>query len=243
MTTTSEYLYPNPRRTVRPVAKRSIVIIAVAAALAACSPIKNGPKQAVSVEEAHPITVESEVVSLMLPLDTNPGKLTPQSRAEVRAFLASYKSRGHGAFSITKPGSDDMRSKASRVASAVDKLADGLGVGDYQLTEAFYTPEDGQSNPPVILSFMRYVATASACGDWSDDAATSWANTRMPNFGCSTQNNLAAMVIDPRDLQVPRTLDPADSQRRQKVIEDYRSGLSTASERTEQESGQVSEVE
>ncbi len=219
------------------------VALAVVAALAACSPLKNGPKQAISVEEAHPITVESEVVSLMVPLDENPGRLSPQARAQVREFVASYKSRGHGAFSITTPGAQETRAQAARVARAIDKLADDLGVADYLVTQASYTPEGGQSNAPIILSFMRYVATASACGDWSDDAATSYSNTRMPNFGCATQNNLAAMVIDPRDLQTPRTLDPADVQRRQKVVEDYRSGQSTASERTEQESGQVSEVE
>ncbi len=233
-------------RTVRKQTKagaRSAILVGVVAALVACSPLKNGPKQAISVEEAHPIQVDSEVASMMVPLDTNPGKLSPQTRHEVRAFLASYKSRGHGAFSITKPGDETSRGNAARVARAIDKLADELGVGDHLVTQAFYTPEDGQNNAPIILSYLRYVATASACGDWSDDAATSYSNTRMPNFGCATQNNLAAMVIDPRDLQVPRTLDPADVNRRQKVIEDYRSGQSTGSERTEQESGQVSEVE
>ena len=223
--------------------KRGGVLAAIFLAAVACSPIKNGPKQAISVEEQHPIRVDSEVVSLMVSLDDNPGKLSPKARAEVKAFLGHYKSRGHGAFSITKPGDDASRTNSTRLARAITKLADDVAVSDAALTEAFYTPEDGQNNAPVILSFMRYVATASACGDWSDDAATSYANTRMPNHGCATQNNLAAMVIDPRDLEVPRTLDPADVDRRQKVIADYRAGQSTGSERTEQESGQVSEVE
>lgn len=222
---------------------RSSVIAGVILAVAACSPIKNGPKQAISVEQAHPIKVDSEVVSLMVSLETNPGKLSPETRAEVRNFLASYKSRGHGAFSVTKPGTDEQRNQASRVARAINKVADDLGVSDAATVEAFYTPSAGQSNAPIILSYMRYVATASACGDWSDDAATSYSNERMPNFGCATQNNLAAMLIEPRDLIVPRTLDPADVNRRKAVLDDYRTGLSTASERTEQESGQVSEVE
>ena len=126
--------------TVNTVLKRSSLVICVATALVACSPIKNGPKQAISVEEAHPISVDSEVVSLMLPLDENPGKLSPKARAEVRQFLANYKSRGHGAISITKPGDDGVRAQASRVAGAIDKLADGLGVPDHQVTQAFYTP-------------------------------------------------------------------------------------------------------
>ena len=225
------------------VLKRSGILVGIVLAAVACSPIKNGPQQAISVEEQHPIQVDSEVVSLMVSLDENPGKLSPRTRAEVKSFLGHYKSRGHGAFSITKPGDDTSRSNSARLARAITKLADDMAVSDAALSEAFYTPEDGQANAPVILSFMRYVATASACGDWSDDASTSYANTRMPNHGCATQNNLAAMLIDPRDLQVPRTLDPADVGRRQKVVEDYRAGQSTGSERTEQESGQVSEVE
>ena len=223
--------------------KRGGILASIVIAAVACSPIKNGPKQAISVEQQHPIRVDSEVVSLMVSLDENPGKLSPKSRAEVTAFLGHYKARGHGAFSITKPGDDASRTNSARLARAITRLADDQAVSDAALTEAFYTPEDGQDNAPVILSFMRYVATASACGDWSDDASTSYANTRMPNHGCATQNNLAAMVLDPRDLEVPRTLDPADVGRRQKVIADYRAGQSTGSERTEQESGQVSEVE
>ena len=54
--------------------------------------------------------------------------------------------------------------------------------------------------------------------------------------------NLAAMVADPRDLVAPRTMGVGDTGRRLDVIERYRAGESTASERSEHESGAVSNV-
>jgi pilus assembly protein CpaD len=44
------------------------------------------------------------------------------------------------------------------------------------------------------------------------------------NFGCSTQQNLAAMVENPEDLVQPRASTPAYAARRQTVIEKYRKG-------------------
>ena len=52
--------------------------------------------------------------------------------------------------------------------------------------------------------------------------------------------NLAAMVSDPADLLGARRSDPADTLRRIEVLDLYRAGQSTATERSESESGAVS---
>ena len=50
------------------------------------------------------------------------------------------------------------------------------------------------------------------------------------------------MVADPRDLLGPRRFDPADANRAATVIGKYQQGQPTAAEKTEAQSGAVSDV-
>jgi pilus assembly protein CpaD len=67
-------------------------------------------------------------------------------------------------------------------------------------------------------------------------------NPSPVNFGCATQNNLAAMVADPADLVMPRTMTASDAQRRGTVFEKYRKGEITATTRDQHDSAALSEV-
>ena len=86
------------------------------------------------------------------------------------------------------------------------------------------------SNDDIILSFTRYVATASPCGVWSGVKAADYRNLRSPNMGCATMNNYAAMIADPHDLIAPADVAPVDGQSAVRAIQLYREGLATASE-------------
>jgi len=95
----------------------------------------------------------------------------------------------------------------------------------------------------VDVSFIAYKARARECGDdWSENLAFSADNLTNKNFGCSIQRNIAAMVSDPRDLLGPRRFDPADANRAATVIGNYQQGKPTAAEKTDDQSGAVSEV-
>jgi pilus assembly protein CpaD len=67
----------------------------------------------------------------------------------------------------------------------------------------------GASKAPVQLTYIRSVAITKECGDWSTDLATTSNNELHQNYGCATQNNIAAMVVNPNDLVVPRQMTPA----------------------------------
>jgi pilus assembly protein CpaD len=54
--------------------------------------------------------------------------------------------------------------------------------------------------------------------------ANTTANRQYFDYGCASQQNLAAMVADPLDLLYPRASSPADAERRGTVLEDYRNG-------------------
>ena len=82
---------------------------------------------------------------------------------------------------------------------------------------------------------MRVVAEVGPCGEWPEDLGVapvptlgtlppSMENRPYWNFGCATQHNLAASVVNPEDLIQPRAETAPMAARRQTVIEKYRKG-------------------
>jgi pilus assembly protein CpaD len=94
---------------------------------------------------------------------------------------------------------------------------------------------------PVILTYESFEAISPECGHWQQNTANTYANRPFPNFGCASQQNLAAMVANPRDLVEPRGMTPADAGRRDVVLGAWRKGEKTQSERSKDDTGQVSE--
>jgi pilus assembly protein CpaD len=64
----------------------------------------------------------------------------------------------------------------------------------------------------------------------------------MPDFGCSVQQNIAAMVADPKDLVAPREMGPGDAVRRATLVKQYETGAVTAAAKSQDQSGAVSTV-
>jgi pilus assembly protein CpaD len=64
-------------------------------------------------------------------------------------------------------------------------------------------------------------------------------NLPYPNFGCAQQHNLAAQVANPADLLGPRTVEPADGERRAVVFDKFRQGRPTPAEKSQDERIQV----
>ncbi len=80
------------------------------------------------------------------------------------------------------------------------------------------------------------------CGDWSTNWADTASNRVSPNLGCASQNNLAAMVSDPRDLMAPRALSDRDNIRRATVFDKYEKGEISSAQKSDAQSGSVSTV-
>jgi pilus assembly protein CpaD len=94
----------------------------------------------------------------------------------------------------------------------------------------------------IELNYITYEAHVDPCGDWSMNWADTGSNQSTPNFGCSVQNNIAAMVADPRDLVAPRAMDDASATRRAAVLGHYEKGETTAATKSSDQSGSVSSV-
>lgn len=88
------------------------------------------------------------------------------------------------------------------------------------------------SGAMVTLSFHRKVAVTTECGDWSENLASTMANTQYPNQGCAIQQNIAAMVANPEDFETPRSMSPATGASRSTAMKKYNTGNAAASSTT-----------
>lgn len=210
---------------------RFALIACSAVALSACAggPF-NGAQHAETVAQMHPISVDSQVVTLTIDADPSTVDLSDMDKARLRAFVAAYMNNGHGPLTITAPsgGADDF--DGQEAASDIRKALNNAGVPWSSLTGATYRTSGATAGGQLVLSFTRYVATASECGVWSGLKERDFRNLRTPNFGCATMNNIAAMLGDPRDLVEPTAQGERDAEFATRAVGLYRSGDLTASE-------------
>lgn len=216
------------------------IVLALSAALAGCGGFNGVEEAQYDASYTHPISVEADVATLNVGVVNGQPGLVPSEKAAIESFAAAYRQRGHGPLSISTPSGSPNAGAAAVALSDVRDILNENGVSNLAYTPYRASGADGSA--PLILSFKHYVATPAACGNWSENYAFDPSNGLPPNHGCATQNNLAVMVADPSDLVGPREMTPADAERRNTVLEKYRAGEPTATQRSDQDSGAVSEV-
>ena len=206
-----------------------IATASAAALLAGCAGAWNGAEQAMTVAEEHPISVDSQVVTLTIAIDPATNELTSLDKARLRAFADAYMNGGHGPLTVTAPAGTSNDGGARDLAVDVRNYLNEVGVDWAAINGASYRAGDDRGKE-LILSYTHYVATASECGIWKGMRARDYANRQSPNFGCATQNNLAAMIADPRDLITPADGAPPDAAFRIRGVKLYREGEVTSSQ-------------
>jgi pilus assembly protein CpaD len=203
--------------------------------LAACStPITNGPEASFDPNTHFPVAVAPQMMTLRLPYDGRSSDLDQNTSAQVARFAADYLDHGSGAIAVSAP--TRLREAPNDVA---DRLVE-LGVPRDRILVG--NQDEPGALDSVKLTYIRYTAQAPACGDWSENEGFTAANTVSPNFGCATQHNIAAQIADPRDLVSPRPVTPDDAQRRLQVLQKYRKGETTITQKTQAQSGAISDV-
>ncbi|MBI1366931.1 MAG: hypothetical protein GC153_13370 [Alphaproteobacteria bacterium] len=199
------------------------------AALAGCAGAWNGEREALSIAQRHPIAVDSQVVTLTLPLDPDHPELSAMDKARLAAFADSYMTSGHGQLTITTPSGAGSGAVSEQRAAYIRKFLDDRGVSSDAVSNVSYRVGSNEGRD-IILSYTHYVATPPDCGIWKGMQARDYANLVSPNFGCAAQHNLAAMIADPHDLIAPADSTPPDSNARVRMIGKYRAGQVTASD-------------
>ena len=202
--------------------------------IAACANVANGPQDAISITDRFPITVEPQMQSLRVPYNAARRTLDDAGNAVVMQFAHDYLENGAGAISVSAPRRlpDAPNAVVTRLVS-LGVPRDRIMIGN---DDALSTADE------VRVTYIRYQARAEPCGNWSANLGDTAANKPMPNLGCATQHNLAAMVADPRDLVSPKPLDAGDAQRRLTVLDKYRKGDVTVASKTDEQVGAISTV-
>ncbi len=206
------------------------LLSSVAIMAASCAGAFNGPDDALTVAERHPISVDSQVVTLTIDSNASSTELSGVDQSRLRAFADSYLRNGHGPLTITAPSGSpedfDGQEAAADIRSALHKY----GVPWSTLAGATYRTGGAAGGNQIIVSYTHYVATASECGIWSGMKSRDYANLTSPNYGCATQNNIAAMLADPHELIAPADGSPRDATSIVRAFEAYRKGDVTVSE-------------
>ncbi len=169
----------------------------------------------------HPIMVQPAYRAVKLSFADGSAGLMPEDAAQLDALVRDYLNNGNGALNVSVP---DGPGSERAIAYFGERLA-SMGVPRSRIMVGARPVSEGDRR--VEISFVTYAAHTDPCGDWSKNAADTADNLPMPDFGCSVQHNIAAMVADPRDLEQPRAMDAADATRRATVIGHYEKGEAT----------------
>lgn len=206
------------------------ILSSLAILASACASAFNGPQHALTVAEEHPISVDSQIVTMTIDADATRDELSDMDKARLRAFANAYLTQGHGPMAITAPSGSDQDFDGQEMAADIRQALNDAGVPWSAMSGATYRKGGAGDDNQLILSYTHYVATASECGVWTDNTMRRYRNIRSANYGCATMNNIAAMLADPHDLVAPAALGARDATIAVRAIDAYREGELTVSE-------------
>ena len=118
------------------------------------------------------------------------GSLSPSEAARLDSWFGSLDLR-YGDAIYVDGGYEAARGRVAQVA------------GNYGMLVSVGSPvTEGAGAPGVVrVVVTRAVASVPNCPDWSSrPSQPNYNNRTVPNFGCSVNSNLAAMVANPEDL-------------------------------------------
>ncbi|WP_288429033.1 CpaD family pilus assembly protein [uncultured Agrobacterium sp.] len=176
----------------------------------------------------HPITLSEAQHSLDIPVSPADHKLTTAMADNVKGFAQSYTATSTGVVQIQVPTGSPNSATASLLKRQIRSALVSSGVPGNKIVEVPYGASPYGDAAPIRLSYIAVTAMTGQCGQWPEDLSNNtYSNKNWYNFGCASQNNLAAQVANPMDLVGPRGMSPIDAERRSTVIDNYRAGKTT----------------
>ena len=217
---------------------RVLQVLSVAAVLLAgsCAAPSNDGSVFEDGMRNHPITVAPHYETVRVAFSDASAGLSHEDGTKLAGFVEDYLTRGDGAISVSAPSGPDSSAALSYFG---EQLAH-MGVPRPRILVGTHDASNGDTR--VEIGYIVYDAKTDPCGNWSQDAGDTAANLPLPDFGCSVQHNVAAMVSDPRDLMTPRGMGPGDATRRETVIGTYEKAQSTASQKSQDQNATLSQV-
>lgn len=167
--------------------------------------------------------------------------LSPNQAEALAAFASGWREADGGTITLSAPaGVADSRA-AFRTLEGARGVLIGQGVAADHISVINYDAK-GDPAAPLRVAYLRYQAQVPVCGQTWTNIAHSANNQVQPNFGCAVTANMAAQIANPADLAHPRASTPADAQRRAVMLDKYRKGQVTSSDKDDQAKGVISNV-
>lgn len=217
----------------------------LALVLSGCASAAGGPKPTAVAPPLTPLdqhVATAEVRPQELALGVHPGgAVSPAQDAALARFVAGWAESGRTTgVSVAAPSTSGRGDPAAQARSVAARLS-ALGVPDAAIRVDTYDA-GGDPEAPVVARFDALEAVAPDCQLKWDNLVSTNSNEVSKHFGCASARNMAAMLADPRDLQAPRRVTPADAGRRAVVLDRYRLGQVTSTTRDDQAAGAVSKT-
>ncbi|MEZ2130244.1 MULTISPECIES: CpaD family pilus assembly protein [unclassified Sinorhizobium] len=180
--------------------------------------------------QRHPIVLAEAEHSVDIPVASTDRGLTTGLRDTVGGFAQDYKAHATGTIEILSPQGSYNSTAVVALRKQIRRQLVANGIPSPKIVDSFYSAGGAGDAAPIRLRFVATTAVTHNCGQWPEDLGeNSFANRNWYNFGCASQNNLAAQVANPTDLIAPRAETPIDAQQRANVIDSYRTSQTTLS--------------
>jgi pilus assembly protein CpaD len=197
---------------------RLAMFAALMAASGCAAPTNDGSGLMADGAANHPITVEPSYRSLKVNYAPGAPDMALDDANRFDSFVADYRDHGNGSIEISVPNGPGAR-------AAIAFFAERAASQGVPRDKILVSTHDAANNDfRIEINYIAYQARTAPCGDWSEDLDFTQDNMVPKNFGCAVQQNIAAMVADPRDLIGPRPMDTSDTARRAVVMGHYENG-------------------
>lgn len=214
----------------------SAVVLSLAGCKTTDDPTRVAGWTLVDASERHPILVSQEPTTHIVKVAPGANGLTERQRAQLLDFADHYRAtdNGQSRLVIQAPSGGANEVSSMYAVSQIRSLFADQGFGESMISVEAYDA-NGTREPPIRVSYLRFVAQPPPCGNWSTNLADEPMNLPYPDLGCANQHNLGAMVANPADLLGPRSETARDSMRRDEVFTKYINGQPTGAKKSPDE--------
>ncbi|MFB9951680.1 CpaD family pilus assembly protein [Rhizobium puerariae] len=171
----------------------------------------------------HPIVLAEGEHVLDVPVASGDIRLSTGMKDMVRGFAQQFAASPAGVIQIQVPHGSYNAGAAQHMAGDIRRILTQSGIKQGRILTGSYAASPTGDAAPIRLAYVTTKAMTSQCGEWPADLTdNTFGNKNWYNFGCASQNNLAAQIANPTDLIAPRGMTPIDAAQRVKVISGYR---------------------
>ena len=187
----------------------------------------------IDASQRHPILVSQEPTTHLIRIGRGSNGLSSPQRAQLMNFTNHFRATdaGNSRLIVAVPSGGANEVSAMYAVGEIRAMLTDQGFGEASISVEAYSAE-GAADPPIRVSYMRYVAEPPQCGDWSTNLAYDPTTLPYPNLGCAQQRNLGVMIANPADLLGPRSETARSSERRDQVWGKYVKGDPTGARKS-----------